>query len=231
MTAPRSLARGLRVLELAAAHPAGLGHGELVAELALPGVTVSRLLAALCELGYLERQSADGRYRPGPQLGALGAQEPNEARLRRRAGPLCAGLRERCGNTVLLLQWTGTHAICLERYLHADSIVMQEPGYVTAGLHASPYGIFFLSPARWERALRGPRREGVSRRRYRAETSRLQRHGFCCGHTIDKQRLAAALRDGERVIGAIAIGGTRQSLPDRRVGAIGRMLAEATARF
>jgi len=224
--APRALARGLALLQRVNAAPTGCAFVELREILGLPNATVSRLLGALLELDYLQRDGT--RYRPGPALRALAHRQPMEERLRRAALPHLRELRDRAENTTVLMQWTGGRAVCLERVLHPDSLVLQEPGHVTRFMFESPWGVFVLSPSRWEAAFRQhPRPRGATRTRYRRELGRLRRHGFCCGPTVDRQRLAAPIRCGETVVGALVVGGTLASLDDQLVAEVGPMVAAA----
>lgn len=225
---PRSLDRGLSLLRLLAASPGGLGFNEVGRRMKLPSATVARLLGALTDLRWLAKDPETGRYRPGPELTALQGGEDLDSRLRRIARPHLERLRDAARNTVLLIRWDGKRSVCLERVLHPDSLVLQEPGYVTKGLFEAPWGIFCLAGAQWRRAIsRKPAPPGATWARYRAECARLAAHGYCVGPQGDRQRLAAPLRREGLVVGALAVGGTLGALNDARVREIGALLATA----
>jgi DNA-binding IclR family transcriptional regulator len=231
-TPPRSLVRGLRILELLARRRTPVRYSDLVGFLGLPNVTVARLLQALLVLGYVEKDAA-GRYRAGPELGALGAHETLDARLRRVCLEPLRRLVERTKNSGALLLWTGDQLVGLERILHEDSVVLLQPGHIVRDLHGYPAGVFCLTSQQWRNALERNdrlRREGATRRWLRQETGRLASHGFACGHTRDKHRLAAPLTgNGGKLLGALSVGGTPSSLPLSRIPSAGKQLA-ATAR-
>jgi len=229
---PKSLERGLDLLQLASRSPGGFHFREASAVLGLPNVTVSRLLTALCGLEYLEHDAARALYLPGPMLALLNANETPEMQLRRVALPLLEAYCQETGHTSLLLQWTGRHTICLERLRVSRSIELQGPGHVTIGIHEAPWGIFFLARSEWERFFQRPGRE-TQRQWYESERERLERDGYTCGHVTGKQRISAPLRTGSGVIiGALAAGGTNRSMSAKRIEERdGPLLAELAKAF
>lgn len=223
---PRSLQRGLAVLEHVIASPTGCGFVELRDHLQVPNATISRLLGGLVATEWLQRDGS--RYRPGPNLQHLAGREPLDNRLRRCAHAHLKHLRDACGNTTLLLQWTGGHALCLERMLHEDSVVLQQPGHVTKDLFAAPWGIFCLDAGKWEAAFRTrPRPPGAVRAHYSRERRRLAAHGYCSSPTPDKQRIGAPLILEGAVVGALVVGGTHRSFPQERIPVFGEWLCAA----
>lgn len=233
---PRSLERGLGVLQMAAAQPAGLSFSEITAKLALPNVTVSRLLTALCGLQYLEHDAGNSLYRPGPELTELGMKETTEMSLRRVGLPLLEEFSESTRHTCLLIQWTGRHALCLERLLQPESIVMQDPGYITQSPFYSPWGVFFLTSRQWRECFQetsaGGRHPQATPDFYEQEMRRLMDAGYTCAHTVDKRRIAAPVYDrAGQVIGALAAGGTIAALNDERIAEDGVLLASLAREF
>lgn len=232
-TAPRSLERGLLVLECVTREPGGLTFTAIQQSLGLPKMTISRLLNALCALDYLRKDEA-GQYRRGPRFAALLDGEPLETRLKRAcAGPL-RELVQQTANSGLLLVWQTPDLVCLERYLHEESIVLVPPGHVVRNLHLYPAGIFCLPAEHWEAEFaESPGKleaEGITRGWYEGERERLQARGYTMGHLADRHRLAAPLANGEgAVLGALVIGGTPSSLPEDALQQVGQRLAE-TAR-
>ena len=221
-----SLARGLAVLQQVSQAPTGCSFVELRDGLGLPNATASRLIVGMTEAGWLERDQ--NRYRPGTELRRVAANEPLAERLQRCAQPFLVHLFETCANTVLLLQWTGGHALCLDRMLHEDSLVLQQPGHVTQNLFGAPWGYFFLDAAKWEAAFRTrPRPVGAVRARYREELKRLSEHGYCVAPSEDKQRVAAPIYFEEHIVGCLVVGGTTSSLQNKALLAAGAAVAEA----
>lgn len=223
MSATRSLARGLALLELVAACPSGCSFVSLARRLELPNPTIARLLAALTGLGHLRRDPTDGLYRPGERLGWLGVQEDAELRLRRcAAGPLRT-LAASCGLCGLLLRWTGRHAVCIECAAAPGLPTYQGIGHVTGDLLAAPWGLAVLPAATW-------RGQPAAARRHRlCELRRLAASGWLRCHAADRRRLTAPVRDRDGAIaGFLVLVGPPASI-DPRAAQLGRELA-ATAR-
>jgi DNA-binding IclR family transcriptional regulator len=224
MAAPRSLARGLAVLELVAACPAGVPFRVLARQLALPNATVARLLQALVALGHLRHDAADGLYRPGDRLGWLGAQEDAEQRLRRCASQPLRDLAARHALTGLLLRWTGRHVICLDRAPAAGLPEYQAVGHVTLALLEAPWGVFLAPAAAWASAAADGRRWRTAERR------RLLRAGWVRCRADDRRRLAAPLRDQTgSVVGALVLVGPPPRV-DPRLDRLGQELAALAIR-
>ncbi|MDD4849488.1 MAG: IclR family transcriptional regulator [Gemmiger sp.] len=59
----QSIARIFEIIEVLAAHPAGVGLQQLAAEAGLAKSTAHRLLASLITLGYARQDSTSGQYR------------------------------------------------------------------------------------------------------------------------------------------------------------------------
>ena len=59
----QSVARIFGIIEVLAAHPAGVGLQKLAAEAGLAKSTTHRLLASLVQLGYARQDSVTGHYR------------------------------------------------------------------------------------------------------------------------------------------------------------------------
>jgi DNA-binding IclR family transcriptional regulator len=227
---PRALQRGLRVLEFAAKHPDGFRFSQIQQALGLPKMTVSRLLTALRELGYLEKMPT-GHYCGGIRQQALIGQEPLTHQLKRVCVEPLSACVSSLRNSGLLLQSTGTQLICLQRVLHENSIVLVPAGHIVRQIYRYPAGVFCLSAEQWESDFstraEEMRAQGVTRSWYERERGRFEREGFTTGHLADRNRVAAALRDtAGRVVGALLIGGTPSSLPESQLPRAGRHLAE-----
>jgi DNA-binding IclR family transcriptional regulator len=212
-------------------HPAGLRYKDFVRELGLPNITITRLLHALMSLGYVSK-SGDGVYLPGAGLRALGAaRESLEDSLRRICVEPMRQLAGQCANSAALLMWTGGHAVFLDRELHEGSLVFMPRDYVIQAPLNTPWAVFFLSEARWERALEEQIKEPESRERTRqwlaGERRRLIEHGYCAGHSRGRRRIAAPVRDAQgRAVAALAVGGTPDSLSDEAILRHGPFLAD-----
>jgi DNA-binding IclR family transcriptional regulator len=100
--AARTLARGLQLLEIVARSPLGAAVTDVAAETGLDKGTVSRLLAALRELGYVRQRPADRRYLLAGRVLVLARAYEQQLNLREVARPYLAALRDATHETVYL---------------------------------------------------------------------------------------------------------------------------------
>lgn len=110
-----ALKNGIAVLRAFSAEDPVLGVSDIAAKIGLHKSTVSRILATL-ELEDLVERDTDGRrFRLG--LGVIGMAGPLLADLdvRRVAYPYLADLSRRVGETVALMVWDGSEAVCVEQ--------------------------------------------------------------------------------------------------------------------
>jgi DNA-binding IclR family transcriptional regulator len=101
----RSVSRVLCILEEVAGADSPPTQVEVARAVGLAKSTVSDILAALRKLGYVEL--VDRRYRPGPQLVALGHASTKISQLRLRLRRTLEWLVAELGETVLLWVETG----------------------------------------------------------------------------------------------------------------------------
>jgi len=200
---PRSLERGLQILERVVAAREGLSFSRLQEELGWAPMTLSRLLTALRELGYL-RQDREGRYWPGNGMAALTAQMDDAHFLNSRGGQLLENLVRETGHSGLLLHWDGRWLNALARQLAPDSVVLSEPGHLVQQPVYHPAMIFCYAPKQW-RALRA-RLDETAREWLQREQKRLQESGYTLGHSTSRDRVAAPIHREGQVVGAMLLG-------------------------
>ncbi|MFW5845478.1 MAG: hypothetical protein ACOCXJ_04555 [Planctomycetota bacterium] len=203
MSSTRAVGRSLRLLELAAQHPAGFPHARAVALLGIAKVQVTRLLAGLCAEDMLRKDPGSGLYLPGPRLRTLLAQDGAERRLIQLVAPALPDLAERCGNGVALMHWNGHHAICLASEQVSGGFRVMRPGHVVGAPHRTPWGLFLLPRELWSDLTRD---DPAAQRWYRQERRRLQQQGYTCSIGTDRNRLGAPLWDDSGLcIGALTV--------------------------
>ena len=95
-----ALARGLELLRCFGAKERELGLTELARRTAIPKPTVARLAGTLAKLGYLEHMEAEGRYRLGAGVLALGYSMLARLDVRDVARPMMRELAERAQASV-----------------------------------------------------------------------------------------------------------------------------------
>jgi IclR family acetate operon transcriptional repressor len=97
-----TIRRGLRILELLAAEPDGLGVSEIARSLALNRAIPFRLLAEFMEMGYVRQDPVTDRYVATFKLGALGLQQLERAGIDRWAQACLRDLAEETQELVRL---------------------------------------------------------------------------------------------------------------------------------
>ncbi len=111
----RTINRAATVLRALAAGPgAGMRLADVTAEVGLGKATVHRLLGALAEVGFIEVDPHEKRYRLGFALYALG-RTARRFRVVDLAGPALERLAEATGDTVYLSIRDGDEALCVDR--------------------------------------------------------------------------------------------------------------------
>jgi DNA-binding IclR family transcriptional regulator len=111
----RTLARGLRLLQLIGESEDGAGVSELAQLADLDKGTTSRLLATLRESGWARQDPSDRRYRLAGRALALAHGSSSKVDLRGLATPTLAGLRDEFGETVHLGVLEGGAVLLIDR--------------------------------------------------------------------------------------------------------------------
>lgn len=203
-----ALGFGLTVIEqVAAAGPVGATFTALLAS-GFPKASLARQLATLVARGWLAK-SASGSYVLGQVALQLAQRGDPAERLRTAAAPLLGELQVQTGNSALAIAWSGGAMIGVAKSVAEDGVTMQELGTVSLDLAARPWGWFLAeltgAAATWP--------DEAARRHFHAtgaawDPGRSGPHGC---------RLAAPVHVGGAVLGAIALGGTQQSMPTERL--------------
>jgi len=113
---------------------------ELVARTSLPRPTIHRVLDALIELGWVERDPVSMRFNLGPDLAALGYTAISRHPVERVAATELGALAERLGQVVYLCVRSSLDMVCIGRYESESQI---QVGKGRMGLR----GPFGMSPA------------------------------------------------------------------------------------
>ena len=107
--------RALTVLELVGAGADGLTLNEISRSSGLSKPTVWRFVRALCERGYIKKDSMTGRYKLGLKILNLTSQFLQSVQFREVAVPHLRRLQERTGETVNLAVLDEYDVIYIER--------------------------------------------------------------------------------------------------------------------
>lgn len=239
-----ALARGLRVLELLADHPAGLNLVEIAARLGLPVNSTQRLGLTLCSLGYARRDPLSKRFLLTSKLLAVGGRGLGERGLVERAWDVMRELRDQVGETVLLGVLQGNEVICLEQVPARHPFkFMVDPG-LRAPLYSNAPGKAlwaFLPKAEREALLAqapfAPRTSHtlVSRADLAHELAQVRQRGFATDREEDLEGchcVAAPVFDHRgRPMAALWISGPAGRLPVSLFATLGPQVQAHAARL
>lgn len=227
---------GLTLLECLADHPEGRSFSELVAAVPQSKATVIRLLKVLTARNFIAKCPETGQYHLGLRSATLSHRFPLAETFARRARPHLERLCEATDNTTIAFHWDGRAVEALGKCTHPLSLAMQEPGERQTDLSLNPWGWLFLQEmaTALDRPPRAVARAQGWRLPIRPEYYLFyEKHGFAYDDQTmrrDCRRLAAPLMDNEgRLLGALAVGGTLHSLPDRKVMRFGHLLRQEAA--
>ena len=173
-TGSRTLRRGLQVLDaIAASGHDGARVVDLCRAVGLERATVHRLLATLCEAGYVVAQGRF-RYVPGPRLGQPIHHMPN---LSVRLQPVLEHVSAACGDAAFAVVREGALSHCIARQVgsHPVQVLVIQPG-TRQPLGVGAAGLALLS------ALPDPQVEAI----VAANAAELPRYG---GMTPERMRL------------------------------------------
>jgi len=120
-----ALARGLELLRCFGVKERELGLTELARRSGVPKPTVARLAGTLAKLGYLEHLEAEGRYRLGAGVLALGYTMLARLDVREIARPLMRELAERAQASVSLAVRDRLSMVYVESVRSSASITLQ----------------------------------------------------------------------------------------------------------
>ncbi len=233
--------RALRLLKLFTPEQPELQLAELSGLAGLNKTTTHRLLQALHSESMLDRNPADGAYRLGPALMALGVQALSSNDLRLQARPLLNRLAKETGETatlevpiddtmLILDEVTGSHFVGAggnvgTRWpIHATStgkafIAFDERGVDRLGEQLAPLTLQTITERnQLEEQLREIRRRGF------AETVDELEDGFSGVAAVIRGRMGQAL-------GALSVCGPTQRLSKGRRASLGTTLYKAAERL
>jgi IclR family KDG regulon transcriptional repressor len=120
----QTIERTLDVLECLATAREGLGVTEIGARIGLHKSTVYRLLTALADRGYVEKDSKSNTYQLGLQLVEITSLFLKKLELKTEALPFMRQLAERVGQPVHLAILDGTEVVYIEKVESVNSIRM-----------------------------------------------------------------------------------------------------------
>jgi DNA-binding IclR family transcriptional regulator len=139
-----ALARGLELLRCFGSKERELGLTELARRSGIPKPTVARLAGTLAKLGYLEHLEAEGRYRLGAGVLALGYSMLARLDVRDVARPLMRELAERAQASVSIAVRDRLSMVYVESIRSSASITLQRGVGTRLSLTTSALGRAYL---------------------------------------------------------------------------------------
>lgn len=238
----QAVRRAIRLLKTLAASGQDVELAELTRKNGLARTTTHRLLSALESEGLVARSPGTGAYRLGAALVAMGARAARSHDLRELASPLLHELADETGETASLEIPAGGGMLVLEEVFGQHQLNVTAAVGTTWAMHATSTGKAYLSalPEDSWRSACGDDLEAFTSRtvvdpaRLGAEIEQARRRGFAL--VIDElsegfSAVGAAVIDAAGVpVGALSVGGPTPRLPRRRLGEMGRLVADAARR-
>ncbi|MEI7445526.1 MAG: IclR family transcriptional regulator [Burkholderiales bacterium] len=221
----QKVCRILRALSV----PDALRLADVCATTGLNKATVLRLLEALADEGFVERDEATKRYRLGEAAMMMGLAAQGRDHLRDRARPWLMRLAALCGDTVILSVRSGAEALCVDREFGSYPI---RANYLDVGSRR-PLGVgagslallawlpdaevdAVLADAMPVIAARYPR---IDEAMLRAKVVESRRQGFALLLDVVVERMGGIgmpiLGTDGRPIGALSIAALNERLTDR----------------
>ena len=232
----KSLEKGLDILNFAIEHGPRFTVVDVCQELGRPRSTAYRLLSTFVRRGFL--LLALETYEPGPQLFALASLVLGQTELRNVALTPMKKLSLETAHSVFLMVRADTEAVCIGRVECPDGLQLALNIGSRRPLHGSGIARVFmasLSEAELESLLAKP----LSRftpftmtdpDQLRQEILKTRQRGYSISTNefiIGARSIGVPIRDfSGRVIAALGIGGTVDTLPDEEIS---RMAALAMA--
>lgn len=218
-----------------------LGPTEVAQRVGVPRSTAHRIMSALAERGFLERDEA-GRYRLGAVLLLLASHVELHMDLRRAALPVLRELNAETGETVNLNVIYQGQRLCIEKIDSPHELRAQLQVGNRTPLHAAAASrvlLAFLPPAEQAAYLSDLRpvtdRTLVDPERLREELENIRRLGYAtsCGEAVPGvASVAAPVRDYTgRVVASISVGGPSVRFPPERMPALIESTLRAAGRI
>ncbi|MBK5298662.1 MAG: IclR family transcriptional regulator [Vicinamibacteria bacterium] len=234
--------RALNVLECLSQSRKGYSVSEISRRLALPKSSVHLILRTLERRGYLQKQSAGGRYKFGMKLIALGRTALDGVELRDEARPALAALAQHTGLTVHMGVLERGEIVIIERLESASTIrvvswigrrMSVNSTAVGKALIAHLPGPEFDARVRPEQLARPNDRTIGSMADLRKELVRVRQRGYSVCDEEDEIGVRAVgapiLNRQGHSIAAISAAGTTQQIPPERVDELGQAVRDAAA--
>ncbi|OGV47768.1 MAG: hypothetical protein A2017_07250 [Lentisphaerae bacterium GWF2_44_16] len=224
-----ALENGMQILEEIAGGN-GIAFNKIVEKLSLPESSAVRYLKVLIQRDYISKDPKSGLYYSGSGLSKLIKMDSVAGKIREKLDTVLKSLTQNTGNTSIFVYWNGSLWQCLGKELNEDSIAMQNINDVRHDILSYPWSPFIFN--------------GFSETRKKIELSRYPdfkklaekleasykfflRNGYVLYESESIRRLSAPVSMKENVFcGAMALGGTCSSMPEKSISRLAKILKE-----
>lgn len=238
-TGSRTLRRGLQVLDaIVACGHQGARVVDLCRAVGLERATVHRLLATLCETGYVVAQGRF-RYVPGPRMGA-GSEPHHMTNLAVRLQPVLERISAACGDAAFAIAREGALSHCIARQVGSHPVqvlVIQVGTRQPLGVGAAGLALLSALPDAQVAAIVAanaaelPRYGGMTPERMRLLIRATRERGWSIiGNHASRNVLAVgmALSNTQGVpVAGISVASTLDRMPRERQQLIAREIRQA----
>ncbi len=192
-----NLKNACAILRLIADTPLPLSMSQIADTLSLPRSTVFRILATLCEEGWLMRE--DRIYRVGGALIGVGQKAINSSTINQRARPILKEVTELTGETSQLAMLSGIRTLILEVEDSPHPLAAHSRSGTVADIHCSASGkilVAFGREAERQKLLEGlqfvrhTKRTIASREDFENDLIAIRKQGYA----LDEQEYHEGIR-------------------------------------
>ncbi len=138
-----ALTIGLELMELIA-EQREIGFNDLMEQLGLNVTSLNRYLKALLEKGYICK-SKSGKYTLGLKALLLSKNSKRDEALVFHAGTVIRDITKQYRVTTILVGYSGTKMIALDKEVFPDNVALQQVGSVRMDYAYNPWGHILLS--------------------------------------------------------------------------------------
>jgi DNA-binding IclR family transcriptional regulator len=230
-----ALDSGLDIIEALAENSSGLHLCEILNLLTVSKSTALRLLKALNERRYVLKETVSGKYIPGPKMSLLGFGSPIVKIIQEKSTPILQSLSKKAGenNTLIVIYFTGMQMQTVNKFQPENSITMMDIGTIRGDFSHAPWGWLFyhyMDDVQKILADKKISEKKLFEERLPVWIKYYEKNGFCFDkHEIHKhiRRLAVPFFGANgKILGAIGMGGTPITLPDKEVKKFGKLMSE-----
>jgi DNA-binding IclR family transcriptional regulator len=224
---------GLDIMEALAENSPGLALNEILNIMNVSKSTALRLIKVLIERKYILKDRLTGKYIPGPRMSLLGFGSPIVKIIQEKSTPILQSIANETGdkNTLLIIHFTGMQMQTINKIQPENSINMMDIGTVRGDFSHAPWGwIFyhFMDNIQKAQANKKITQKDLFAERFPAWIKYYKKNGFCFDkHEVHShiRRLGAPFFGANgKILGAIGMGGTPITMPDKEVKKFGALL-------